>query len=521
MKINLIGNALEKKGLWSDACVIRKAMPEHEYTDVQYDAREAPEADVNIFLEVCAPWLHRFALKNILIPNVELYHKTHGQTHYDSVWTKTRHAKHVMNMNGRESTFIGFTSEDIYRPNVKRENKFIHVAGGGRFRNTKAVVNAWTENWKEGDPRLTVVAQKMVLDAHGIVFNPKGIDFIFRVDSRDMFIDLMNEHRYHLLPSQYEGFGASLWEARSCAASLLTTDAAPMNEAIAEQLIPFSHKQDIRRGCLVQGNMVTADAVWEAVQNALKKKKNHSEARKAWTSNHKEFVKTIRNEMKAIELKPPRKTIQGHRNFIVAVMATIPGRERQCARAKNSLEQQGIKVHVWDKEQNGRTDDARKFIFPVPGYRGFILSVDDDLIYPKTYVRDMVDAVEKYQSVVTLHGKSFRPPIKSYYKNPSLKVRCLGDLEDDVRVQVPGTGAMCWHTDLIEFSIKDFPADQQNMADIHVGIKCNEERMPIWALSHTSDYLTYQPVKDTIWDEYHNNDNPHTKLINDTIWHTF
>jgi len=315
------------------------------------------------------------------------------------------------------------------------------------------------------------------------------------------------------LPSEYEGFGTALWEARSCDAHLITTDAAPMNEGEALAYVRVHALTTIRRGCLVSGHRVKPTAVWNAMLTSTFGSRS---SRQAWLTNEERFTARILEVFNNLIQRPKRRKISGGRNFIVAVMATIPGREKECRLARESLERQGIKVHVWDKEVQGRTDDARKFIFPRAGYRGFVLTVDDDLIYPPTYARDMVDAVEQYGCAVSLHGKSFKPPINSYYKDASLKVRCLGDLEDDVEVQIPGTGAMAWHTDFIQFAIEDFP--NKNMADIHAGIKCHREGVRVMALAHTSDYFKYQRVPDTIWDRAHDDDAVQTALINDHHW---
>jgi len=204
--------------------------------------------------------------------------------------------------------------------------------------------------------------------------------------------------------------------------------------------------------------------------------------------------------------------------MIIASMATIPGREEICTKAFDSLRPQFQKVLVCDYQFLGRTDDARKFIDIDGGH--YIFTVDDDLIYPPNYAETMIAAIEKYKrtAVVTLHGSCVSPPIESYYRGGrDPKYHCLGDVQGDHRVHIPGTGVMAYHTDTIRFSMDDFP--EQNMADIQAGIKCNALSVPVVIIGHRADFLTYQETHDeTIWDKYNQDDAVQTRLVNETEW---
>ena len=54
---------------------------------------------------------------------------------------------------------------------------------------------------------------------------------------REDLLILMNACQYHLCPSEYEGFGHYINEARSTGALIISTDAAPMNELVKNGIL--------------------------------------------------------------------------------------------------------------------------------------------------------------------------------------------------------------------------------------------------------------------------------------------
>jgi len=288
MVINLIGNVRDGKGLAADARMLRSVLP-HEIHDVQYDAREAPAADLNLFLEVSAPWLHRFAPRNVAVPNPELWFEhDHARNEYDEIWAKTRHAATLMDF--RITRYTGWSTEDLYLPEVEREDVVLHLAGGSRFRNTVEVIAAWREHWEPTLPRLRVYGLPIVRQMVGPI--PKGVEWIEWADREDLIRD-MNRCRYHLMPSQYEGYGVALWEGRSCDAIVVTTAAAPMNEGPAAALVPVQRYEPIRRRCLVEGAKVTPASIWYTMMRVFTAKDWTSNARSGWESERKSFIQRI------------------------------------------------------------------------------------------------------------------------------------------------------------------------------------------------------------------------------------
>lgn len=141
--------------------------------------------------------------------------------------------------------------------------------------------------------------------------------------------------------------------------------------------------------------------------------------------------------------------------------------------------------------------DAAKFIH-VNKVEGYVVVCDDDLIYPDGYVKYMCDKCDLYEGVVSLLGKTYSTrPIRSFRKGYTGLYRCLGDVYEDVQVDVCGTGAMVYHTGDIKVSVGDFP--HRNMADIWMAKLAHDQGVPMYAVEHPKDYVKHVTYQDRIW----------------------
>ena len=158
--------------------------------------------------------------------------------------------------------------------------------------------------------------------------------------------------------------------------------------------------------------------------------------------------------------------------------------------------------------------DAFKFL-NLEKVDGYYFSIDDDLIYPPTYVSDTIKKCKEFNNkkVVTYHGRNFTSfPISSYYRSASERYACLTKVKNDVKVQFGGTGVMCFHTSLIKIPIDYFK--NANMADVWIGKYCIENNIEIICLKHDEGYMKYIPQKTTIYNESSKSDKIQTDLVN-------
>jgi glycosyltransferase involved in cell wall biosynthesis len=180
----------------------------------------------------------------------------------DMVLFKTRHAEERLAGAARNSVFVGFTSEDRRRPGVaKNWDGMVHVAGWNPYKGTAAIVDAWQQHpaW----PSLPVVAQ-LPLDSH-----PPNLALLKQRIPDEQLLELQNRAALHLCPSEAEGFGHSINEARSCGAAVLTVNAPPMNELVTEEygvLVPYGSSEPKAFGTRFK---VTAAALANGVEQWL------------------------------------------------------------------------------------------------------------------------------------------------------------------------------------------------------------------------------------------------------------
>jgi glycosyltransferase involved in cell wall biosynthesis len=210
-------------------------------------ARKPPAFDINVMLERIRPEFQRAAKRNVLIPNPEYFRLQDREalSTVDAIWVKTQHAEQLFRQLGAKTHYIGFTSPDRQDARIPRHQTFFHGPGRSGNKGTAALLALWKKHpeW----PQLTVVWRRKRVDIETL---PANVTLIREHLSDEAYRQLQNEHRFHLCPSQTEGFGHYLVEAMSCGAVVITLDAEPMNELVTPErglLVPAlaSGKQDL------------------------------------------------------------------------------------------------------------------------------------------------------------------------------------------------------------------------------------------------------------------------------------
>jgi hypothetical protein len=258
--------------------------------------------DMNISLERIRPYYWKQARLNVLVPFPEWF-RTEDRPHLsglDEVWVKTRHAERFFKTLGAPTRFIGGTSLDRYLPDVPREHAFFHGPGRSGNKGTQALIELWSEHpeW----PPLTLVWRRKRVELKNLPTNIRLIrDFIDDAE----YQRLQNAHRFHLCPSQTEGFGHYLVEAMSCGAIVITLDAEPMNELVTPEhgiLVP-AHAVGTQELATLYG--FEKDAMCMAIQRCIDMGQEEliqrEKAARAWFKvNHEGYVPRLRGGLAAL-----------------------------------------------------------------------------------------------------------------------------------------------------------------------------------------------------------------------------
>ena len=210
-------------------------------------------------------------------------------------------------------------------------------------------------------------------------------------------------------------------------------------------------------------------------------------------------------ENRDINIQP----IQTFREFnpetpIIICMATYPGRFNVIGKTVQSLLNQTIiptkiKIHVNQSDKSPplpkderievhlspelNITDIGKFKLAAEEKTGIILTVDDDIHYPKDYVETMVSAVNRYSgnAIIGVHGcvlpvgepvkdwKDYRQNRRVHWFRRSVSV--------DVPVNIVGTGTMAYDATKMKFNWQDY--QEQRMVDIHVAVEAQENKWPM------------------------------------------
>jgi hypothetical protein len=200
----------------------------------------------------------------------------------------------------------------------------------------------------------------------------------------------------------------------------------------------------------------------------------------------------------------------------VVGIATFKGREKFLEKTIKSLINQVDEINIYDNEVNPDLTDNGKFYF-LQNYKKpiYYFSCDDDIIYPPTYIKDMVNAINDCKSIVTHHGRKLQKKGVSYYKG-HVAYRCTHRVNRKKIIDVGGTGVTGFRTDYFN-PIHIYKSEHKKMSDLVFALEARKQKKLITLLPHYAGYIVAQPVprEQTIFGNHVNDDSEQSMLADE------
>lgn len=223
-------------------------------------------------------------------------------------------------------------------------------------------------------------------------------------------------------------------------------------------------------------------------------------------------------------------------------MATIPSRYQLSLKAIESIYDQADIIRIYlnnfieiPKELKrkkiithiGKDLNATGKLFWALTPNEYYFCIDDDLRYPSTYAKDMIQYIEHLggRVCVSLHGKILNPtPLESYFNGVAHSFQCLKGFDITSQIHVIGNGVSAFNTNKVKIDYTKFK--YHHMDDIEVSLQLQQQQIPAVVIAHESGYLDYEEPNriegvETLFTQYHNNDSTHTERINSINWEIY
>lgn len=237
--------------------------------------------DINLFLENIGPdYQIRFPARiNMFMPNQDLFVEFDNLGAIDFILCKTKitfdmfvHIKNERNYTYHciYTKFTTFIPKELRlnKPCAqatckdaiikKNDNLFVHFAGKSRFKNTFSLVACWIKNngFIDTDPyiilRITCYKkclerlQKRMLEKLDLDINSlkqindkyiyKNLELYGSPAPEKEYVDMLKMANVAICPSEREGFGHYINEARYFGTFIISIDAPPMNELVIDKV---------------------------------------------------------------------------------------------------------------------------------------------------------------------------------------------------------------------------------------------------------------------------------------------
>lgn len=154
--------------------------------------------------------------------------------------------------------------------------------------------------------------------------------------------------------------------------------------------------------------------------------------------------------------------------------------------------------------------DRGKFYF----YEGLdepeaYFSWDDDLVMPPDYVEKTLEYLDQHEGIITYHGRKLQGKGLHYYRDHETH-HFRWQMGEDVKVDIPGTGCLAFHTDTFTPNVLEYEHDK--MVDVLIGLEAAKQNVLIWCCKHKNNWIESVNTTTAIYSEMRNDCKVQSKL---------
>jgi hypothetical protein len=428
MRLNIISTHRNQTGLSQDADILHGIFAavdkDVSVARIPHFYTHAPEAEVNVFLEVVNMSLLPFAAKNIWIPNPEWTYKTWKPycAMFDEIWVKTHEAEEIFrSMTTTPVKYIGWTSIDKGFTKKKNYSKAMVLVGKNIYRHPQMFLDACASLEDLPELHIPYDASRMEIKV------PEALQSKVRLYPGTLkekeYNAILEECGLAICLSGSEGFGHAVNEAMSSGCNLLLGDIVPFRELTEQAIWVYPAKKVEHPECL---GLICA---WnhENIQNGLRaygersfkdRKAISEKVRKEYETRHAAWLLRMTPIVTPLT-KTPRhdlKTLLPAEDELPSVSILTPTRDRlkfmelakECFQAfaypKDKLEWVVIDdgeisckhivqdmpnvKYVW--EETGKTIAWKRNRAVQVASHGVLVHMDDDDVYPANTILSRV-----------------------------------------------------------------------------------------------------------------------------------
>ena len=186
---------------------------------------------------------------------------------------------------------------------------------------------------------------------------------------------------------------------------------------------------------------------------------------------------------------------------IIVGIATIHGREQQLQNTFESLCPYVDEINIYhngkeaiDYTDNAKFESLKKYKEPI-----YFFSCDDDIIYPPNYIEKTIKLIDRFNCIVTYHGRILRGKGIDYYKSHQ-SFSCKATNTQNRYIDVAGTGVTAFRTDY--FNPREiYNSEYKRMSDLVFSLEVRKQGKKILLGEHQYKWIQVQniPLQNTIY----------------------